>query len=44
MPGLTIACAIGCVISAGLGCILCLTGAAGAWGFTVSFCIGWASG
>ncbi|BCJ67974.1 hypothetical protein GCM10009779_57550 [Polymorphospora rubra] len=43
ITGIGIACGIGCAISAGAGCLVCLTGAAGAYGFAVSYCIGWAS-
>lgn len=40
VTAITIACAIACVGTAGLGCTICITAAAGVTGGTIGYCIG----
>lgn len=43
ITALTIACSAGCLVTAGLGCIACITAAGAATSGTISFCAGKAS-
>ncbi|MBF6334099.1 hypothetical protein [Nocardia transvalensis] len=39
ISAISAACAIGCAVSAGAGCVICASGAAGGWASEIAYCI-----